>query len=199
MAHVKEFERKLDDLWQRRASTVLSLVKTRRKPGRQKVLTKAIRNKRIAELKSLSTKILLKEGAKEEFRALVRKRRRKHLSGRRDHRYETLWNWAQDSIRPPFIYSFWNGNRCLYVGQARSARRFRSYRNHGYLRDASAVKVHEIRGKSALGKAECLAIHIFNPKENRARAAKRKHGGSCPICRAHDQIEAELNMLFKLR
>ncbi len=110
-----------------------------------------------------------------------------------------LLEWAESNLNGPIVYSFWKGKKCLYVGKGDSWERLRNYVKSAYMLKGSCIEVFLVNGKSHLGKAECLAIHFFNPRDNRKDAAKEKWGKECPICRKHDIIRDELNSLFKMR
>ena len=193
----KDFERQLDDLWKRRTRAIRDLVRTRK--GKPKEFTKKIRDKGIKAIADLSTRILLRQGAKEEFRELVCPQRMTHLSGSWEKRADRLLQWAKQHFSKPIIYSFWRKSECLYVGKGKSWRRLRHYRDHKYLKESTLIKVFEVRQKSTLAKAECLAVHRFDPKYNKKTPGNQKWGKKCPICQAHDQIRSELRALFNLR
>jgi predicted nucleic acid-binding Zn ribbon protein len=61
------------------------------------------------------------------------------------------------------------------------------------------IDIYTIHRKSEVGKAECLAVHRFDPKQNRNRPSMRKYTKKCPICQATKQIDDELRDIFRLR
>lgn len=193
-----EFERRLDALWFRRTAALRSLVNKR--PGRRSDLSKPLREKAIADLQDLATEILCRGLAKREMGKLTRYRRRRHLVGRGlKARYERIVSWAEQHLDGPIIYSFWRGRRCLYVGKATTWHRLKSYRKSVYLLQASTLKVHAIQGGSQLSKAECLATHLFSPRDNAVKAARKKWSKLCPVCAVCRQIRGELRALFRMR
>src|SRR6266478_3694478 len=50
----------------------------------------------------------------------------------------------------------------------------------------------EVTWKSRLPSAECLAIHLFMPCDNENKAAKKKWGKRCPVCKRHDAFKDQL-------
>jgi hypothetical protein len=110
-----------------------------------------------------------------------------------------LVEWAEAKLDGPIIYVFWRGKCCLYVGKGITSRRLRNYRKSAYLLQATRVEVFEITHRSQLACAECLATHLFRPRDNRVKAAKVKWGKSCPICKQHDAVRSELRDLFRMR
>jgi hypothetical protein len=84
------------------------------------------------------------------------------------------------------------------VGKGKSWRRLRSYDRSAYLH-AQCIEVFEITSKSQLGKAECLATHLFEPRDQKVKPAKVKWGKACPICRKHDDVRDKLKTLFKMK
>lgn len=198
MALVKDFERELNDLWHRRTANVLSLVKTHR--GRPKGFTKKHRERGIREVQDIAERILGRQGAREELRQVTAYQRRRQIRGRGlDARFSCIIQWAQDNLRGAIIYSFWNRNRCLYVGKGKSWRRLCAYRRSVYLKEATSVRVRGITSPSHLAKAECLSVHLFGPRDNSVRASKPKYAKGCPICHARLAIRDELRTLFRLR
>jgi hypothetical protein len=199
MSEAKQFSRKLEELWNRRTTTLRSHVIPR---GRGKALgfTKAVRTRLIGDLLDVASRILIRREARSEFDVVKRGRRLRRIKGRGllARGNETI-SWAESALRGPIVYSFWRGSRCLYVGKGNSWTRLKAYAKSAYLKEADSIEVHLIKGKSQLGKAECLATHLFNPRDNKVRAARIKWGKACPVCRKHDMIRRELLGLFKLR
>lgn len=198
MALVKDFERRLNELWHRRTANVRSLVKTHR--GRPKGFTRKHRERGIREVQDIAERILGRQGARDELDAVTAYQRRRQIRGRGlDARFSCIMEWAQDQLCGPIIYSFWRGKRCLYVGKGNSWRRLGAYRRSIYLVQATTVRVRGITSPSHLAKAECLSVHLFNPRDNSVKASKPKYAKVCPVCHARLAIRDELRTLFRLR
>jgi hypothetical protein len=198
MSHAKAFDRKLDELWHRRTATIRAHV--RRRPGVQKALTKKNREDAIEGLCQLAEQVICRRDAKKELDSIVRRSRRTVVRGRGiASRFLNIKTWARKHLKGPIIYSFWRGNRCLYVGKGKSWRRLGAYQKSVYLRDASTLRVKMVRSVSYLPKAECLCTHLFDPRDNRVKAAAKTYSKKCPICRATKQIRDEIRDLFRMR
>src|SRR5580698_4655468 len=135
MAILKDFDRKMQDLWRRRIANVESLV--RKRHGRPKAFTKRIRDRRIKQLVELANAIVTKRGATEELADITRFEKRRQIKGGYDLAFQRIISWAEIRIHGPIISSFWRGKKCLYVGKGKTWRRLRNYRNHRYLKEAS--------------------------------------------------------------
>ncbi len=196
MALFTEFDRELNALWQDRIAKTRSLLK---KPkGRPKSFSQKDRDKRIGRLKELAASILTKEKARSELQKIASfPPKRKSLRG--NHRYDKMLTWAKN-FSGPIVYSFWRKKKCLYIGQSESAKqRMPNYRNNTILNKADRLKVHVIRRKTELGKAECLAIHLYNPSGNRADPPKKKYDKRCPVCCKIKKIIEDIDSLFRMK
>jgi hypothetical protein len=190
----KQFHSKLDELWSRRTARIRSVV-TPQGVGHPKIFTKALREKHINELLEIASRILLKRQGRKEFARVVESRHLKHISG---HgllaRGDDLLAWAGAKLHGPIVYAFWSGKKCLYVGKGSSWKRLHCYEKSAYLLQARCIEVFCVTGQSQLGKAECLATHLFGPRDNKMKASKVKWGKACPICKKHDEVRRDLKM-----
>lgn len=200
MALSNQFVRKLDDLWHTRTANIRSLVTPRRGPPRK--FSKEFRENCIYELQELATKILLRSGVKREFRKVMLFSKMNRIGSLESREADRLLVWAKSLGKDPTIFSFWKGKKCLYVGQAAN---FVARLNHyigaksKYLNSGNTIKIFVLKRRSQLGQAECLAIHLLNPIENKVKAAHQAWGKSCRICEFHDFIRDELQSLFRMR
>lgn len=198
MALVKDFERKLNQLWLLRTSRIQSLL--RKQKGRPRVFTKAQRDKRVRELEEMALAVLKKQVAKAELKSLTKYTKRKHLSAHgSQNRFDQMVAWADRHLAGPIVYSFWKNKTCLYVGRSESPRRLRGYRRDIFFTRADLVTVRVLSRRSDLAKAECLATHLFNPSGNGIGPAKQKYGKKCPVCSAKNEIKKDIEALFRLR
>ena len=199
MALTKQFSNKLNDLWKRRTATLRALV-IPQGVGKPTTFTKKVRDRLIVSLLEDASRILVKRDGKSEF---LKVKRHRHLRTIKGHginkRAERMLNWARTKLTGPIIYSFWKGRNCLYVGKGESWRRLKNYDKSIYLKEADSIEVYCITTQGNLGKAECLATHLFEPRDNKVKAAKTKWGKSCPICRKHDQMREELANIFRIK
>lgn len=199
MALLKDFHRSLDEMWRRYSAGIRSMVRSRR--GRKPAFSRKWRNKRIMRLLTLVERILCKQGAREELRKTTQGRRWRQIKGwGQGARFECVRSWAERNIDGAFVYSFWKGRkRCLYVGKAKSWRRLCVYKKSIYLWHATRLRIDRVKRRSELGKAECLAIHLFRPKDNAKKAPHNKWGKACPVCIVHDRIHSALRDLFRIK
>lgn len=219
MAKTKEFDDILDDLFIRRTWDLrrdLHLA-TSKKP---KEFSPVILRKKLEKLQKVATEILLRHGIGKALRQLVNRRyqyRRRELTGHgADERFEQLKLWAKSHVprRLPVVYSFWRGRRCLYVGRTGLSRskhnrhnplnghvlisRLNGHKDKRYFRSTGvSFDVFGVSQKRQLGEAECLAMHLYNPRDNERKAAHHKWGSGCQICKVHDHVREDLASLFK--
>jgi hypothetical protein len=197
MAVLKQFDRKLADLWHHRIANVESLV--RKRVGKPKSFTVKRRDKGIKDLEALADKILTKQGAKKELAKITSYTRRHHIRGHGVlKRGGNMLSWA-GNLPGIIVYSFWRGNRCLYVGKGGKWTRLKGYEKSVYVKEATVVKVRGITSKSFTGRAECLSKHLYKPRDNKIEPAKGKWSKACPVCKAKKQLRTNLRTLFKMK
>ena len=199
MALAKHFSNELESLWKRRTAELRSLV-IPRGAGQPTKFSRQLRDRLINRLLDDATKILLSREGRSEFHAVAPRRRLWQIKG---HgllkRGGNLLDWAEAKLKGPIVYVFWKGKRCLYVGKGETWKRLRSYEKSAYIVQSTCIEVFLVPSKSQLGKAECLATHLFEPRDKKVKPAKAKWGKECPICQKHDVIRDELNTLFKMK
>lgn len=189
----------LDEAVERRTGQLRRLVVSG-DHGAPKQYTKTIRDKLKKQILSAASAVLVDEHASAEFKKLVVRRRLRFIKGfGTADRFDRLYRWARRKLDGPIVYAFWRHKTCLYVGKGKSYRRLKHYEKSVYLWHATALEVWEIKTKSQLPRAECLAIHLFEPRDNKQKkAAKVKWGKVCPICKRHDEIASETSSLLRL-
>lgn len=199
MALKTQFNRVLDDALERRTGQLRRLVISNGQ-GAPKKYTKAIRDRLKKRILLAASAVLVNEQADEEFKGLVLGRHLRFIRGFGiTDRFDRLYKWARRKLDGPIVYAFWRGKKCLYVGKGKSYRRLKHYEKSVYLWHAKALEVWEIGTKSQLPRAECLAIHLFKPRDNKQKkAAKVKWGKVCPICKRHDEIASATSSLLRL-
>jgi hypothetical protein len=199
MSLAKHFSNKLEDLWKRRTAELRALV-IPRGVGQPPKFSRQVRQRYINHLLDDASKILLKRDGWSEFRKIAPHRRLWQIKGHGLlNRGSNLLKWAETKLPGPIVYTFWRGRKCLYVGKGGTWKRLHSYEKSAYLLQANCIEVFLVTNKSQLGKAECLATHLFQPRDEKVKPAKEKWGKACPICRKHDAIRDELNSLFKMK
>lgn len=163
--------------------------------------SKKIRDKMKKKLLLAASEVLVHEHADKEFAKAVDDKHLRFIKGFGiADRFDRIYRWARRTSDGPIIYAFWRRKRCLYVGKGKSYRRLKHYEKSVYLVQANCVEVWEVATESRLPRAECLAIHLFSPRDNKQKkAAKVKWGKRCPICKRHDEAASEIASLLKLK
>jgi hypothetical protein len=200
VALTTQFLRALDKALERRTDQLRRLI-VPSDQGAPMKYTKRIRDKMKKKLLLAASAVLIHEHANKEFAKAVEDKHLRFIKGFgiRD-RFDRIYRWARRVSNGPIIYAFWRGKKCLYVGKGKSYRRLKHYEKSIYLIHADCVEVWEVGGKAQLPRAECLAIHLFSPRDNKQKkAAKVKWGKNCPICKRHDEAASEIAALLKLK
>ena len=198
------FEDELDELFRARTHWIRTTVRGG-KAGRPPIFDRHKVTKVIESLQDHASICLAKDCAQYEFEKLVNKKRGWHVTASkgwgRDAKRRNFDTWFERKI--PFrncIYLFWADSTCLYVGRTvhgkgRPQAHFEKY----WFSRVSRIDVYSTSKASEVPKLECLAIHRFNPTENRRKASKKKWTQKCPVCEVHQWIHDELRDIFALR
>jgi hypothetical protein len=200
LALTTQFSRALDKALERRTDQLRRLI-VPSEQGAPMKYTKRIRDRMKKKLMLAASTVLIHEHANKEFAKAVEDKHLRFIKGFgiRD-RFDRIYRWARRVSNGPIIYAFWRGKKCLYVGKGKSYRRLKHYEKSIYLIHADCIEVWEVGSKARLPRAECLAIHLFSPRDNKQKkAAKVKWGKRCPICKRHDEAASEIASLLKLK
>ncbi|MGD1211781.1 MAG: hypothetical protein ABR973_10545 [Candidatus Acidiferrales bacterium] len=199
MALKTKFLRVLDDALERRTDQLRRLVVSPDQ-GAPKKYTRAVRDRLKKRVLLAASAVLVNEHAENELAKTVLRRRLRFFKGHGlTDRFDRLYRWAERKLDGPIVYAFWRRKKCLYVGKGKSYRRLKHYDKSVYLWHANALEVWQIKTQSRLPRAECLAIHLFKPRDNKQKkAAKVKWGKACPICKRHDKIASATSSLLRL-
>jgi len=199
MGLANDFSKRLDRLWERRTAELRAVVIPRGRGAAPK-FTRAVRERFFEELLDMASKILVGRDAKRQLKRITKERRLLHIGGRGIiRRGNNLSTWVYEKLSGPIIYTFWKGDRCLYVGKGQRPSRLYHYERSAYLLEADCVMVLGIKSKSYLGRAECLATHLYSPRDQKVKPARVLWGKECPVCRKHDIVRSELKGLFRIR
>ena len=203
MAFSKQFEKGLYKLFRERTHWLRSKVGLKRpgKPSRftQKKVSRGIKNLQLLASQAFSHKL-----AKSAFEDHVSATKTWHVKGHgRPEKIKLFKQWFRltfGSTRRGYVYSFWNKNKCIYVGRTgRGGGRPSDHFNVFWFSQVAFVKIFRVKGKSQVPKVECLAIHRFQPTYNSNVAATKKWTKACPLCEIHKAIESELRDIFRFR
>jgi hypothetical protein len=201
MSRAAEFNRALDHLYRQRTRWLRQIL-GRRERGPHPKLGRTKIDNTIRVLQQLASEALANRLAKSEFTRSVAHKKSWHVKG---------WGWRekQRSFNHWFdryiqyrscVYVIWKSKNCVYVGKTRmgSGRPSSHFEKH-WFHGATRIDIYALRGKRPLPSLECLAIHRFQPAENRQRAQSLKWTTACPLCKVHKDIQSELRAIFRLK
>jgi|SRR2546428_1958228 len=198
----RRFEDGLDKLFAERTHWLRGLVR-RRSPGRPPTFNRKKVQRRIRQLQENAESALVGNVFRPDFDKLYDSRHYWRAGGRRGIpiKRKAFGRFWEEKIRThKYIYLFWEDGTCRYVGRTgRSRRRPQTHFTKPWFRSVSRIDVYSSRTASALPKLECLAVHRFQPTENRVRPANRKWSKKCPICKTRREIRQEVKQIFRLR
>lgn len=160
--------------------------------------TRKYREERIQRLWEIAEKMLLPQ-ANRELNEYISSRKLKMFRGPKKVRGERLYSWAKENFpKGPILYIFWKKDRCIYVGTGDSNYRIGNYRKSKYIdrSEADSLEIFSVRGKSNKPRVECLACHIFKPKDNQNSPSKKKYSKTCYICHKKKLIRSRLQALL---
>ncbi|MDH4226736.1 MAG: hypothetical protein OEV59_03125 [Deltaproteobacteria bacterium] len=201
MSIVGQFEKELDGLFKRRTQWLREAI-SGATFGRPKKFDKRIRDSVIEELQNLATEALAKDVARDAFDDLIYEKRRWHVKGwGLEEKKNKFKRWLEKEIMfKNYIYIFWGKKKCVYVGRTiggknRPTDHFEKY----WFGRATRVDIYSTSLKSEVPKLECLAMHRFDPSENKNFPSLPLWSKSCPICDVHIDIERELRGIFNFK
>jgi len=198
------FNRELQDLFERRTHWLRAHV-SKPGPGRAPALNRATVTRGISRLQELASKCLATQYARREFDKTVDQHRQWHVTSSKGRGWrakkKTFGEWYAGNIdHRSCVYAFWHKSRCLYVGKTDHGRgRPQSHFSKIWFPRVTRIDVYSTSQKSQIPRLECLAIHRFDPSENRHKAATKKWTKKCPVCVVRAEIKKELRRIFSLR
>jgi hypothetical protein len=198
------FNRELEDIFQRRTHWLRARI-SKPGPGRAPAFSRATVTRGIHRLQALASECLAKQYARREFDEAVDQRKQWHITSRKGRGWrekkKAFGSWYARKIdHRNCVYVFWHKTRCLYVGKTiRGRGRPQSHFSKIWFPRVTRVDIYSTSQRSQIPRLECLAIHRFNPSENRQKAAKTKWTKKCPVCAVHGEIRKELRRIFSLK
>jgi hypothetical protein len=189
----------LDDLWRYRRRGIVQHVYGK-PPGRQKKLDVERRDALADEVLDVAYYIFLDSPTTRKSFKNMYARRRIELSGWVDTKIEKARNRIDDEGWRGYVYSFWRGDECSYVGRTDGgSRRFAQNDERERFRRSGRLTILLPWHLADLDRLECLAVHYFEPTENEYMPSLRRYKRKCPICSQLQKISRDLNRLFRLR
>lgn len=204
MALATKFENKLQKLFDRRTSWLRKAI-LKKKPGRPHIFNRQKVEPRLHELGEVATEILVRRRGRGEFRRVVDRPRQWHVKRGKGFGIEAkrrkFKRWYEKQIgNKNCVYSFWSRDGCVYVGRTlRGKGRPAGWFDRVWFQPVKRIDIYSVRRRSEVPKAECLAVHLFDPSENKNRPSIGRYTKKCPICKAAKEIDKELESIFRLR
>lgn len=198
------FRREPEALFRRRVHWLMNAVEGG-KPGSPPSMSRRHVSVAIDRMQSAASEVLANRLAKREFETNTTRRKSWHAKkgkGRgSDQKRASFNSWFDAQFgNGAYIYVFWRGKTCIYVGKTeRSGRRISSHFEKAWFGGVTRVDVYRARGRRGLPALECLAMHRFLPRKNKARAGRAKWTRKCSLCKVHREIASEMNSIFRLR
>ena len=204
MPSTKEFESGLDTLFRQYTEGL------RRDVGKQSRgrIVKFDRHKlrrRIERLVRIATEIGLKTNGKESFYNCFSEKRQWHPKRGKgwglDAKKRSFRDWYDKNMYGRnCVYIFWAKRKCIYIGRTGAGgRRPQVHFEKYWFRSVTRIDTYIISGKRQLPMAECIATHLFNPKNNKIKSAQQKWRSNCQVCTMEVNVRKKLRNLFPLR
>lgn len=204
MALATKFEKELQRLFYRRTSWLRKAIGKNR-PGRPHIFNRKKVEPKLYELGELATHILVKRRARREFRRAVDRKRQWHVKRGKgfgiDAKQRQFRRWYEKHIgNKNCVYAFWSNKECVYVGRTSQGKgRPAGWFDRVWFQPVTRIDIYSVRRRSEVPKAECLAVHLFDPSVNKNWPSIGSYTKKCPICKATKEIDHELKSIFWLR
>jgi hypothetical protein len=162
------FRKELHKLFRRRTHWLHASVQGPR-PGAPPSLSRGHVRNSIDKLQQFASDALAEKLARREFALGVRERRSWHCKRGKGHgvdRKRSAFNeWFDHNLGPAnYIYVFWKGRTCVYVGKTRkSGRRISSHFVKHWFSPVTRVDVYQARGRRVLPACARMPGHSSLP------------------------------------
>lgn len=202
MKYQTQFNKVLEKLWRRRVVWLHAAI-SGRKPGPPLTFDGPRRNMAIKKLQKIASKALTRKLAKREFEKAVGNGMRFKKGHGVDAKKENFDDWRRRKVPEDrgkvYVFFAKQKHKCLYVGRTTGrGGRPKGQFKRDWFRKATRIVVYSARDKKSLPRLECLAIHLFDPRENKIRASRKRWTSKCPLCKIHKGIRTELRQIFSL-
>lgn len=197
-----QFKKKLDSLFSKRSHWLQTVVWANRR-GKPPKFDRPTVNRGVIDLQRLAEDALAKKYWRTELSNHVEEKRKWHKKGRgREEQKNNFKKWFDEKFGSKnCIYIFQDSRgKCVYVGRtivggSRPAGHFEKY----WFSKVRRIDVYSVKSYSQVPKIECLAIHLFEPQENKISATNPKWTKNCPLCEKKYYIKTELHSIFRLK
>jgi hypothetical protein len=204
MGLATKFEKELEKLFRRQTSWLRQAIGSNRS-GRQHVFNRRKVKPKLRQLGELATEILVRRRARQEFRRVVGGKRQWHVKRGKgfgiDVKRKRFKRWYEKHIgNKSCVYVFWSRRKCVYVGRTlRGKGRPAGWFDRVWFQPVSRIDIYSVPRRSEVPKAECLAMHLFAPSENKYLPSVGSYTKKCPICHSTKGIDHELKKIFRIR
>jgi hypothetical protein len=204
MALATKFERDLKRLFDRRTSW-LRMAIGKKRPGRPHNFNRRTVEPKLDALVELATTILVRRRALQEFRQVVDGKRQWHVKRGKGFgvavKRDRFKEWYERHIgNKNCVYIFWSRKKCEYVGRTfRGKNRPAGWFDRAWFQSVTRIDIYSVPRRSQVPKAECLGIHLFDPRQNKNMPSFGKYTRRCAICEDTKEIGRELKSIFRLR
>jgi len=204
MAKTTQFSKDLLRLFKRRTAWLHKAIGKKR-PGPAPAFTRRKDKPVLNKLAETAREIVVKSRARAEFNATWTNKSQWHVKKNKGWgipaKRKSFKLWYEKHIQSRnCVYVFWSGRRCVYVGRTMhgKGRPASSFDKH-WFNGVTRIDIYTIKTPTIVPKAECLAMHLFEPRRNAINPAHLRFSKRCPVCVAIKEIQRELNSIFPLR
>ena len=203
MARYNQYNKKLNELFADRTYWLRTAVK--KIQGRPPKPTYSKIDIAINQLQGIAEEILVRKVLKKEFDNTVSQRKRWYVTKSkgwgRDKKKKSFDTWFDENINyKNYVYVFWANSKCKYVGRSIAGRtRPQNHFEKYWFGGVTKINIYSTSQRRQIPKLECLAIHHFNPSENKNNPSISKWDKPCPICETTIDIRKEIKSIFNLR
>jgi hypothetical protein len=204
MALTAKFERELQKLFYRRTSWLRKAI-GKNQPGRPHIFNRKKVEPKLRELGELAAEILVRRRARQQFHQSIDGKRQWHIKRGKgfgiDAKRSKFKRWYEKYIgNKNCVYAFWSRRQCVYVGRTLHGKgRPAGWFDRVWFQPVTRIDIYSVRLRTEVPKAECLAVHLFDPTENKNWPAIGSYTKKCPLCNATREIDHELKSIFRLR
>ncbi|MGA2914668.1 MAG: hypothetical protein ABSE89_01425 [Sedimentisphaerales bacterium] len=200
MAFHKQFELALDNLFKQRTHWLRHNLWLK-KPGKLPKFDREKVDKGITKLQELASKAFSRSLAKEYFKKRVKQKKYWKIKGYGTDNKRTLFKqWYKKLKKKGCVYLIQRGKKYLYVGRTdTSGDRPQDHFIKKWFPNKGRITIFKIKGRSYIPQIECLAVHYFQPSENKNTPATKKRKKPCPLCKIHESIKKELRNIFSFK
>jgi hypothetical protein len=204
MALSVEFDDVLHDLFDLRIAWLRNAIGKKR-PGPVPAFTKNKVNPVLDRLGTTARQILLRQRGRQEFEASYVSKRQWQVTRKKGWNYHAkkaaFRSWYDREIRSDnCVYVFWSGRKCRYVGRTLNGKgRPSSAFDQRKFSTVTRIDIYSVKSPTAVPRAECLAIDVFDPHNNVYSSSRPKYSRKCPLCSAEKEIRRELKRIFPFR